>query len=34
MNWSIVMFVVYALGSFFFLLGSAVGIAMQLGLLK
>ena len=31
MNWTIVRFVVYALGSVFFLAGLAIGIAMQMG---
>ncbi|KKN05436.1 hypothetical protein LCGC14_1087310 [marine sediment metagenome] len=34
MNWTIVMFAVYALGSVFFLAGSAIGRALQMGWLK
>lgn len=31
MNWSIAMFVVYGLGSLCFIVGSAIGLALQLG---
>ena len=33
-NLTIIMFAVYAVGSLFFLAGSAIGIAVELGLLK
>lgn len=34
MNWSVVMFVAYMVGSLAFIAGSTIGLLMQLGLLK